>query len=42
VPPKVEYSLTTFVKTLIPIVLSLEAFGLKNKNNILKFMNNTE
>lgn len=41
IPPKVEYSLTKFGMTLIPITLSIENFGIKNKKQIIKLLNKT-
>lgn len=35
VPPKVEYSLTEFGKTLEPIILSMKSWGATYKNRIV-------
>mgnify|MGYP003603184813 FL=1 len=34
VPPKVEYSLTEFGRTLNPIILLMKDWGVKNKDRI--------
>jgi DNA-binding HxlR family transcriptional regulator len=37
VPPKVEYSLTEFGRTLEPIILLMKEWGEKHKDHVNKF-----
>ena len=39
VPPKVEYSLTAFGRTLEPVLKTLQGWGLKNLDRITKIRN---